>query len=75
MMIIQHSVNSDRLLNTQSTVLQADWIISEINEKVNLSLNMPYWSIQIGIGCSWNVHHFLYYHIPRGWTLKIMALG
>ena len=43
MMFIQHSVNSDWLLNTQSRVLQADWFILEINEKATLNIDMPYW--------------------------------
>ena len=30
MMLILHSVNSDRLFNTRSRVLQADWFILEI---------------------------------------------
>ena len=42
MMLIQHSVNSDWLSNIQSRVLQADWFISENNEKATLSVNMPY---------------------------------
>ena len=32
-MLIQHSVNSDWLFNTQLRVLQADWFILEINER------------------------------------------
>ena len=39
---VQHSVNSDWLLNTQSRVLQADWLILEINGKATLNINMPY---------------------------------
>ena len=42
MMLIQHSVNSDWLLNTQSRVLKADWLILEINEKATFNINMPY---------------------------------
>ena len=42
MMLIQHSVNSDWLFNTQSRVLQADWFILEINEKATLNINLPY---------------------------------
>ena len=42
MMLLQHSVNRDRLFNTQSRVLQADWFILEINEKATLNINMPY---------------------------------
>ena len=45
MMLIQHSVNSDWLFNTQSKVLQADWFILEINEKATLNINMPYWDV------------------------------
>ena len=39
---IQHSVESDWLINTQSTVLRADWLILEKNEKATLNINMPY---------------------------------
>ena len=42
MMLIQHSVNSDWLFNSQSRVLQADWFILGINEKATLSINMTY---------------------------------
>ena len=42
MMLIQHSVNSDWLFNTQSRVLQADWSILENNEKAALNNNMSY---------------------------------
>ena len=42
MMVIQHSVNSDWMFNTQSRVLQADWFILEINEKATLNFSMPY---------------------------------
>ena len=35
MMLIQHS-NSDRLFNTQSKVLQADWLMLENNEKATI---------------------------------------
>ena len=41
MMLIQHSVNSDWLFNTQSKVLQADWSILEINEEAILNIIMP----------------------------------
>ena len=41
MMLIQHSVNSDWLFNTQSRVLQTDWFILEFNEKATLNINMP----------------------------------
>ena len=33
---------SDWLLNTQSRVLQADWLMLENNEKATLNINMPY---------------------------------
>ena len=39
MMLVQHSVNSDWLLNTQSRALHADWFILEINEKAILNIN------------------------------------
>ena len=39
----KHSVNSDRLFNTQSWVLQVDWFIFEINEKATLNIDMPYY--------------------------------
>ena len=42
MMHIQHSVNSDRLFNTQSRILQADWMILENNEKATLNINIHY---------------------------------
>ena len=42
MMLRQHSVNSDWLLNTQSRVPQSDWFILEINEQATLNINMPY---------------------------------
>ena len=42
MMLRQHSVNSDWLINTQSRVLQSDWFIFEINEQATLNINMPY---------------------------------
>ena len=41
-MLIQNSINSDWLVNTQSRELQADWFILEINEKAILNINMPY---------------------------------
>ena len=34
---------SDWLLNTQSRVLQVDWLILENAEKATLNINMPYW--------------------------------
>ena len=43
MMVIQHSVNSDLLFNTQSRVPQADWFVLEINEKAALNINKLYW--------------------------------
>ena len=45
MMLIQHSVNSDRLVDTQSRVPQADWLILENNEKATLNINMPFYII------------------------------
>ena len=42
MMLIQHSVESDWLVNTQSGGLKAYWCILEINEKTTLNVNMPY---------------------------------
>ena len=33
---------SDRLLNTQTRVLQADWLTLENNEKATLDINMHY---------------------------------
>ena len=42
-MLIQHSVNSDWLFNTQSRVLQTDWFILEINEKATRNIKMLYW--------------------------------
>ena len=42
MMLIQHSVISDWLFNTQSRVLQADWSILEINEEAILNIIMPF---------------------------------
>ena len=42
MTLLQHSVNSDWLLNTQSRVLQADWFILEINEKVTVNIETLY---------------------------------
>ena len=41
-MLIQHSVDSDWLFNTQSRVLQADWFILEINEMATLNIRIPY---------------------------------
>ena len=41
MVLIQHSVISDWLFNTQPRVLQAEWFILEINEKVTLNINIP----------------------------------
>ena len=40
MMVIQHSVNSDWMFNTQSRVLQADWFILEIDEKATLNFGL-----------------------------------
>ena len=41
MMLINLSVKSDWLFNTQSRVLQSDWLIIENNEKATLNINMP----------------------------------
>ena len=40
-MLIQHSVSSDWLFNTQSSEHQADWFIVEINEEATSNINMP----------------------------------
>ena len=48
-MLIQHSVNSDWLLNTQSSVHQADWFIVEISEEATLNINIPYHLVKKGI--------------------------
>ena len=42
-MLMQQSVNSDWLSNTQPRKLQPDWFILEINEKATLNIIMPYW--------------------------------
>ena len=42
MVLTQHSVNSDWLINIQSKVLQAAWITLETNEKATFNINMPY---------------------------------
>ena len=42
MMLIQQSINSDWLFNTQSRVLQAERFILEIKERATLNINMPY---------------------------------
>ena len=42
MMLIQHSVNSDWLFNTQSRVVQLDRFILEINEKATLNIVMAH---------------------------------
>ena len=42
MTCIQHSFDSDWLFNTQSRVLQADWLMLKNNEKAALNTNMPY---------------------------------
>ena len=44
-MLIQHSINSDWLFNTQSRVLQAERFIREIKERATLNINMPYISV------------------------------
>ena len=40
LMLIQHSVNSDWLFNTQSRVTQADWFILEFDGKATSSIRM-----------------------------------
>ena len=41
--LIQHLVTkSGWLLDTQSRVLPADWLILEYNEKATLNISMPY---------------------------------
>ena len=42
MVLIEHSVISDWLFNTQSRVQQADWFILDINEKATLNIKMPW---------------------------------
>ena len=37
------SSNPDRLLNTQTRVLQADWLALENDEKATLDIDMPYY--------------------------------
>ena len=49
MMLIQHSVSSDWLFNTQSSVHQADWFIVEICEEATLNINIPYHLVKKGI--------------------------
>ena len=56
MMLIQHSVNSDWLFNTQSRVLQSKWLILEHNAKATVNRNMPYfcylrWFSLYGVAC------------------------
>ena len=43
MWIYNTQSKSDWLLNTQSKVLQADWLILENNKKATLNINMAYW--------------------------------
>ena len=40
MMLIQNSGNYDWLFNTQSRVVQADWLMLENNEKATLNINI-----------------------------------
>ena len=40
MMLMQQSVNSDWLFNTQSRVQQADWFMFGINAKATLNINI-----------------------------------
>ena len=42
MVLIQHSVNSDCMLNTQSKALQAACLILENNKKESLNIKMTY---------------------------------
>ena len=51
MMLTQHSIISDRLFNTQSRVLQADWFILKINENATLNINMPYKTLYKDVVC------------------------
>ena len=37
------------MFNTQSSVLQADWLELENNEKATLNINMPYYLLSIKI--------------------------
>ena len=41
-MLIQHSVSSDWLLNTPLSVHQADWFVVEINDEATSNINMPH---------------------------------
>ena len=50
MMLIQLSVNSTWPFNTHSKVLQADWSILEIDEKVSLNIEMSYFG-DMNDGC------------------------
>ena len=45
MMLIQRSVISDWLVDTQPREPQADWLILENNEKATLNINMPYYQM------------------------------
>ena len=61
MMLIQYSVNSDWLFNTQSRVLRADWVILENNENATLNSNMSfplryqYWWLSMVL--NWHQRH------------------
>ena len=62
MMLIQHSVNSDWRFNTQSRLLQADWLIGE---KATLNDNMPYKQT-----CSIHkttIHHYTLFFFTGNW--------
>ena len=43
---------SDSLFNTQSRILQADWLILENNEKATLIKHMPY-CLQVSVHWDW----------------------
>ena len=56
MILIQHSVNSDWLFNTQSRILQVDWLILENNEKATLKVvSSHYWPLKFVLA-GW-LHH------------------
>ena len=48
-MLILHSVNSDRLFNTQSRVLQLIGLYLKLYEKATLNIGMPYWESGLSI--------------------------
>ena len=53
MMLMQQSVNSDWLFNTQSRVQKADWLILENIDKatLNININIEEPSLKIGMSC------------------------